>query len=255
MDAAPPEPCDPDAGAGRPPDTNDDVYGIDGCRPLPARLVVLGDSVADRITQPSKLVTGLRARVPNLVYEKFSVSGSRVSDLPAQARLVAPGAGHVFVFIWSLGNDLLVGGILQPDADLAPLHAAFAEVFDYFSDRGRFPGGATFLLNTYYDPFDNCDAPGARPWRGQATMDRVRYLHEVFFLDVAEARPDTVAIDHYPDFLGHGSNANIKGCPYCGSDNTQWVDGLMHPLAPGVEHVGDKWEVAFSRMLEPSCRG
>jgi hypothetical protein len=110
----------------------------------------------------------------------------------------------VFVFIYSIGNDLLLGQILQPDADLTPIHAAFAQVIDFFGDRARFPGGATFLLNTYYDPFDNCDAPGARPWRGRATMDRVLYLRKVLFLDVAEARTDTVAIDHYPDFLGHG---------------------------------------------------
>jgi hypothetical protein len=218
-------------------------------------LVVLGDSVAERFTEPSTLVTRLRERAPNLVYEKFSVNGSRVRDLPAQARLAAPGTGHVFVFIFSLGNDMASGEVLPPNADLAPLHAAFAEVFDYFSDRGRFPGGARFLLNTYYDPYDNCDAPGATPWRGRVTVDRVRYLHEVFFLDVAEARPDTVAIDHYPDFLGHGAKANIKGCPYCGSDNTQWVEGTLHPLPAGVAHVGDKWEVAFARMLEASCRG
>jgi hypothetical protein len=80
-------------------------------------------------------------------------------------------------------------------------------------------------------------------------MDRVFYLHEVFFLDVAEARADTVAIDHYPDFLGHGMNANIKGCPYCGPDNTAWVDGTYHPAEAGVEHVSDKWEVAFAQML------
>jgi hypothetical protein len=42
----PPEPCDPDAGINEPPDTNDELFGLDGCRPAPARLVVLGDSVA-----------------------------------------------------------------------------------------------------------------------------------------------------------------------------------------------------------------
>jgi hypothetical protein len=52
-------------------------------------------------------------------------------------------------------------------------------------------------------------------------MDRVFYLHEVFFLD----------------------------CPYCGPDNTAWVDGTYHPAEAGVEHVSDKWEVAFAQML------
>ena len=40
-----PPPCDPPS-TSPPPDTDDDIYGLDGCRPKPARLVVLGDSIA-----------------------------------------------------------------------------------------------------------------------------------------------------------------------------------------------------------------
>jgi hypothetical protein len=250
----PAEPCDPDAGAGEPPDTNDDVYGIDGCRPVPARLIVLGDSIAFVFGPNTPLVARLREWAPNVTWEGYAENGSQVASLPAQARRAAPGPGHVFVFIWSIGNDLLAGGILEPCADLSPYHAAFAEVFGYFGDRSQFPGGATFLLNAQYETKDGCGVPAAFPWRGPEVIERVLNLNKLFFLDVAEARPDTVAIDHYPDFLGHAANANIKGCPHCGQDNTQWTDFFgYHPNEAGRAHVGDKWAVAFAQMLAPSC--
>jgi hypothetical protein len=250
----PPEPCDPDAGAGEPPDTNDDIYGIDGCRPMPARLIVLGDSIATSFGADSPLTMKLREFVPSLAFELHAEAGSQMVHLPAQARRAAPGPGHVFVFIWSIGNDLGVG-LLEPNADLTARQTAFAETLGYFSDSGRFPGGVTFLLNTQYVTRDNCDAPGALPGRNPEVVQRLLDLNEIFFLDVAEARPDTVAIDHYPDFLGHGANANIKGCPYCGRDNTQWTDRLgIHPNGAGTAHIAEKWEIAFAAMLGPSCR-
>jgi hypothetical protein len=249
-----PNRCNPEAGAGKPPDTNDDLFGVDGCRPTPARFIILGDSIATGFQEDSLLVTRLRVLAPNAVFQSFAVDGSKIGDLPVQARRAAPGAGHVFVWIWSIGNDMLSGGILAPDADLAPRHAAFAEVFDYFGDPGRFSSGATFLLNTQFDPYDNCEAPGASPWAGPVVMARFLDLNRIFFLDVAEARPDTIAIDQYPDFLGHGRNANIEGCPYCSADNTRWTDGVgFHPNETGRAHVADKWAVAFARMLGASC--
>jgi hypothetical protein len=48
-------------------------------------------------------------------------------------------------------------------------------------------------------------------------------------------------------------NANIKGCPYCGPDNSTWVDGTLHLEPAGVAHIAEKWGLAFARMLEASC--
>jgi hypothetical protein len=99
----------------------------------------------------------------NLVVEAFPVSGTRVAALPGQARRAAPGPGHVFVWIWSIANDMLTGIVTDPNADLGPLRASFEEVFGYFGDTSLFPDGATFLLNTQYWPFDLCDGPGSNP--------------------------------------------------------------------------------------------
>jgi hypothetical protein len=248
-----PEPCDPDAGADQPPDTNDDIYGIDGCRPRPQRLILLGDSIASMFQPGSLLETGLRTRAPNVYFENYAFGGSKIQDLPAQARSAGPGPGHVFVWIWTIANGLLPDRLLEPDTDLAPFQAAFSDVFAYFTDPARFPGGATFLLNTQYGPFDDCDVPGAKIWEGPGTPERFRYLNQVFFLDVAEARSDTVAIDHQPDFLGHGTNANIKGCPHCSADNNTWLGFGFHLNETGNAHVAEKWTVAFDLMLADSC--
>jgi hypothetical protein len=247
----PGEPCDPDAGTDKPPDTNDDVYGIDGCRPVPSRLIVLGDSIANTFSDAFLVDSRLREWAPEVAFESYAEGGSAILHLPDQARRAAPGPEHVFVFIWSIGNDFSVG-IQDANFDLTSRHAAFAEVFAYFGDQTRFPGGATFLLNTQYTTRDECS--GRLPALGTELLERLRYLNKLFFLDVAEARTDAIAIDHYPDFLGHAAHANLKGCPHCGLDNTQWTDRVgVHPNAAGNEHVGEKWAVAFAGMLGGSC--
>jgi hypothetical protein len=249
-----PYPCDPDAGIDRPPDTDPDIFGSDGCRPSPARLVILGDSVADTPAVQRLVAERLRPlAAANLVVEAFPVSGTRVAALPGQARRAAPGPGHVFVWIWSIANDMLTGIVTDPNADLGPLRASFEEVFGYFGDTSLFPDGATFLLNTQYWPFDLCDVPGSSPDPGPILRERFLQINRTMFLDVAEARPDAVAIDHYPDFLGHADNANVRGCPYCGADNTPWTFA-RHPSEAGSAHIADKWAVVFERMLGSSCR-
>jgi hypothetical protein len=248
-----PHPCEPDAGTDKPPDTNPDIFGLDGCRPRPARLVILGDSIAEGHSGPSVAERLLPLAGPNLVVESFARSGARVRDLPAQASLAAPGAGHVFVWIWAIGNDMSSTDLVtNPNSDLAPLRAHFEQVLVYFGDAGLFPDGATFLLNTQYDPYDQCDAPGLKPWNGTVPTARFLQINQVMFLDVAQARPDAVAIDQYPDFLGHGDNANMRGCPHCGVDNTPWTIG-SHPTQAGAAHIGEKWAVAFEQMLGSSC--
>src|SRR4030095_9900802 len=114
--------------------------------------------------------------------------------------------------------------------------------------------GATFLLNTQYSPYDECgDPPG--PKTGVPLADEI-WLQEVnrrLFLDVAEQRNDTVAVDHYPDWPPRGDNANILGCPHCGADNTSWMYDRNHPNAIGHRHIADKWKVVLERMYASSC--
>jgi hypothetical protein len=250
-------PC-ADAGASAPPRQSDDLYGYDGCRPPPARFVVLGDSIAAchglprEQCGPDLIADYVRTRYsPSVVVESHAADGAFTEDVPAQARLVAGGPGHVAVWVWVIGNDIVAN-----QTDYAQWTAAWNDVFSYFTDRTRFPDGATFMLNTQYSPFDECVAA----WDPSNTTAEIepllRRINQKLFLDVAEQRPDTVAIDEYPDWLGHGAYANVRGCPHCGSDNTRWlmIDGL-HPNSVGEAHIVSKWEVAMDRLYGPACHG
>jgi hypothetical protein len=66
-------------------------------------------------------------------------------------------------------------------------------------------------------------------------------------------RPDVVTIDQYPDWLGHGWNAGIEGCPHCYQDNTEWQYDPVHPNAAGQRHIFEKWRLAVDRMYGGSC--
>jgi hypothetical protein len=246
-----PLPCTPEEIAAEPADTNDDIVGLDACRPRPSRFIVLGDSIADcsgvshddcaadRIAAHLKAVVG-----PELVFETRAKAGSVVADLAGQAATIEGGDGHVYVWMYAIGNDLLHG-----ISDPAPLVAGYQVVFDYFNDTSRFPDGATFLLNTQYDPYDQCTIPTAADPSSPAVTKLLLDMNQAVFLDVAEARSDTVAVDQLPDFLGHGQNADTTGCPYCRADNSTWVMAV-HPTPAGHQHIADKWTKALDAMLE-----
>jgi hypothetical protein len=191
-----------------------------------------------------------RSVAPGLEAKFLAEPGAFTAALPAQAANVEPGPGHLLVYVWAIGNDLLLGNF-----DYAGFEASWSEVFAYFTDTTRFPDGATFLLNTQYSPTDQCDPPGSR---SGFTPEQEQLLQEVnkrMFLDVAARRLDTVAVDHYPDWLGHGSNADMQGCPHCGADNTTWMIDATHPNAIGHRHIADKWRLVFERMYAAECAG
>jgi hypothetical protein len=78
-------------------------------------------------------------------------------------------------------------------------------------------------------------------------------VNRELILKAAESRPDALAIDQLPDFLGHGNNADTHGCPYCGSDNTQWISDTLHPNAIGNRHIAEKWYRALASVTGPAC--
>ncbi len=252
-----PFPCVAGSGVSKPPDTNDDVYGFDGCRPIPQRFAVLGDSIPacigsdgfDGSCSPQLVAEELARRAPGLRSERHAIPGAFVADLPSQAALVEPGPGHLVVYIWAIGNDLL-----QRSVDYDGWTAAFRQVFDYFTDTARFPDGVTFLFNAQYSPLDECfGVPGTQSAYTHADELNLQEVNRRLFLDVAEQRSDTVAIDHYPDWLGHGRNADVEGCPHCGADNTSWMADQLHPNALGHQHITAKWRLVFERMYGQDC--
>lgn len=252
-------PCTAEESAGNPVRTDDDIYGADGCTSPPARFIVLGDSIADctgvdmntTVCAPNLIAEHLRASLgPTLAFETHAVDGAKVEDLLSQAMKVAGGPEHVYVWTYCMGNDLT--DVATGTTDVSTLVTGYKAMFDYFADTSRFPGGATFLLNTQYNPNDECRVPGAKSYPASID-DLIISVNKTLILDVAEARPDAVAIDQLPDFLGHGNNANVHGCPYCGPDNTSWMNDVLHPNAAGNIHIAEKWYKAVDAMTGPAC--
>jgi lysophospholipase L1-like esterase len=261
--------CDPATSPVR-VDSDDDVRGIDLCRPVPARMVALGDSIAScffaidpdgsTACAPDLIAEYLRENyAPDLVYASHAVPGAVTAHGIMQAEQVAPGPGHIFVWVYLGGND--IGRCRQPDeaASLAcadqvivALRAQWEPILAYFSDPARFPDGATFLINTQYGLSDECENPGAGVGITPARSAKLREYNQRVFIDRALERADTVAIDQYPDWLGHGAFANNARCPHCyRDDNSPWlfVDGV-HPNATGQQHIADKWKVAIDRIYQ-----
>jgi hypothetical protein len=79
-------------------------------------------------------------------------------------------------------------------------------------------------------------------------------LARSFFIHLGEERPDTVTYDEYSDWLGHGNNADVLGCPYCGADNTSWMSpDRIHPNAAGYAHIASRWDAELDRMYGSDC--
>ena len=112
-EAMPIEPCD-EANAPLRKDEDDDIRGLDPCRPVPARLVVLGDSIAactglpdDADCAPELLADSLRETMaPELRYEFHAQPGADMAGAIARQQEVEPGPGHVLVWFFAGGNDL-----------------------------------------------------------------------------------------------------------------------------------------------------
>jgi lysophospholipase L1-like esterase len=248
-------------------DDNDDIVGLDCGRPRPTRMVTLGDSIAwcflpDFTTcAPTVIAEYLREHyAPELQYQSVAVPGAITADVLGQARLVPPGPGHLLVWIYVGGNDL--ARCAQPTLPptqacienlMAALPGRWSEVFAYFTDSERFPDGVTFMLNTQYSLFDQC-RHALGPERlafAEATLQR---FNRDIIMQSALDRADAVAIDQYPDFLGHAGNANRRGCPHCSrDDNSYWLFDGTHPNKRGGQHIADKWKVAIDRAYGGSC--
>jgi hypothetical protein len=254
MQLGAPPPCDPSSPP-RPIDTNDDIYGLDGCAPVPERLIALGNSVArcDETKAgcaPLALANYLRETYsPSLSYENHAENDSDLVDLLQEAKLVKGGNGHLAVWIFAFPSDPTS---LQVDLWKKQL----GDVFDYFTDTSRFPDGATFLLNTQYSPSDRCSLGGPVFASDPLTPEEelaLQTINQALFVDRGVAGADAVTVDQYPDWLGHGSHANMKGCPYCSTDNTPWQWDAVHPNQAGYDHIFAKWRIAVDEMYGGKC--
>lgn len=251
MQLGKPPSCDPNSPP-RPPDN--DVIGLDGCAPRPAKLVALGNSIAACVDKPGcapeQLADYVRKQyAPSLTYENHAANASDLTDLLRQASQVESGPGHVAVWLFAFPSD-------PTSLALDTWKTRMNTLMDYFADPGRFPDGATFMVNTQFNPSDECFLVGPAYASDPISPEEQKALQTInreLFIELGTSRKDTVTIDEYPDFLGHASHADMRGCPYCSTDNTSWVADSVHPNDAGYDHIFQKWKIVVDEMYGGKC--
>jgi lysophospholipase L1-like esterase len=224
--------------------------------PRPARMVVLGDSIAacanvggkmSADCSLKKLFDYLKATyAPALTYDNQAVGGAVTADVPArQLDAVQPGPGPVLVVVFVGGNDLSkyifasdAAAMKGLETDLPGVLAAWDKVFAFFDDRSKFPDGYRLILNNQYNPFDDCTA---LPYNVSAQKFELLHQFNGELAKVAQAKGATIT-DQYTPFLGHGHHYNVVKCPHYMVGAVGWMSDLIHPNAAGHADLFEQWK-------------
>ena len=259
----------PDAGGGG---TRPDANGGGGgsadaappvaCVPKPKKVLVLGDSITEcsviggdqaAACVSKKVADYVKANVePTAEYDNRANGGAVLSQLAAQLNGVTAD-GPVLVIAYMGGNDLAPYIFQSDDAANAAwptirqhLHDAWDGVFEKLADTSKFPDGATVIMNTQYNPFDDCTAP---PYN--LSDAKIQILHD--FNDeiraIAEAAGDkAILVDQYTPFLGHGHHYDVARCPFYAAGATPYMQDLIHANAAGNEVLAEVIEGGVDRL-------
>ena len=243
--------------------------GEAGCQPTPTRMVVLGDSIAacagvggkdSDDCAPKRLNSWLAANVGPLSYENLSVGGAATTDdSNFQLGTIEVGMpGHVLVMIYIGGNDLAPYIFASDQAALdgwnnttgPQVAAAWEEILDFLGDPANFPDGVTLLMNTQYNPFDDCTAP---PYNVSETKIELLHAHNDALEERAASREWAFITDQHPSYLGHGHYVNDSSCPYYDPSFEGWMGDLIHPNVLGHHHLSDEMVAVAEQELYGAC--
>ncbi|MCR9160694.1 MAG: SGNH/GDSL hydrolase family protein [Nannocystaceae bacterium] len=234
-----------------------DPSGGEVCGEVPTRMMFFGDSLfacfgldggKDAPSCSARLSHEYLAETyaPGVTYENLAVSGAVTRDVVMDQMPGAPVGmpGHTLVVIWVGGNDIS-GLLLSSDAEaeatyrdeLAPEFAMlWDEMSAWVDDPANFPDGATLIINTQFNPFDDCSASPFAFMSPLKTQLLAEYNEELRAR--VEAQPNAFLADQFPVFLGHGHHYATAECPHYDAENPYWMIGgadLVHPN--GLGHV------------------
>jgi lysophospholipase L1-like esterase len=234
-------------------------------RTVPARLVVLGDSIAACTNMGGdngpncglrKIYDYIKASyAPALVYDNQALGGAVTADVPMrQLPRVKTGPGHVLVLVYVGGNDLAkymfafdAAAERGFTADLPVVKAAWDGIFEFFQDRTRFPDGATVIMNNQYNPFDDCTAS---PYFITARKHELLAQFNGELMGIAAARGARLT-DQYTPYRGHGHHHAIARCPHYAAGTTPFMDDLIHPNAAGHDNLFQQWKRVVDDLYRP----
>lgn len=232
---------------------------------LPARYIVLGDAIPEALTgldgpdDPANSFLLLRDyikskyKATDLTYENIAKAGAATKDVPGEQldRVDTSKSGHVLVNIHVGGNDL-AAFILKSDqaakdafdSTMSQAEADWIKVFEFFEDKSKFPDGATFIVNTQFNPFDDCTEMHNLFRLTDVKIDLMKQFNGRLAA-LAKARDNAVVADNYAAFLGHGHHHDNDKCPHYESGNDYWMVG-----GADLTHINEKGYAGMTKVFE-----
>jgi len=258
--------ADAPGGGGGDGGPGDSGSGIDApprqCSPKPKRVVVLGDSItacsviggpqnADCVSK--KLSDYVIAQYGATSYENHAVGGAKMADIPSQLDAIQPAAGPALVVMYIGGNDLSPF-IFQSDAQamqawtmIEPqLVSTYDGVFAKLANTTTFPEGAVLLMNTQYNPFDDCTAS---PYNLSATKIGILHMFNDKVKSIADSHgAKAIVVDQHGPFLGHGHHYNVASCPFYKAGAAAWMQDTIHANPAGNVDLAAVMEAGTDRL-------
>lgn len=219
--------------------------GKKDCATLPVRYVVMGDAVPsgkvgvdgpdDEANGFKMLHTYIKETFPvkELSYENFAKGGAVTKTVPEEQldKVPTDKAGHVLVNIHVGGNDL-AEFIFKSDAaaedafgdKINEVDTNWNAVFDHFNDKSKFPDGATIIVNTQYNPFDDCTETHNLVTLTDKKIELMGKFNDRL-RKVATDQPNGIYADQHKKFLGHGHHHDKSSCPHYSAGSEYWMIG------------------------------
>lgn len=232
---------------------------------LPARYIVLGDAIPEALTgldgpdDPANSFLLMRDyikskyKAADLSYENIAKAGTSTKDVPGEQldRVDTSKPGHVLVNIHVGGNDL-AAFILKSDKaaqdafdqTMSQAEADWNTVFEFFEDKSKFPDGVTFIVNTQFNPFDDCTEMH-NLFRVSEVKIGLMKKFNARLAALANARKNAVVADHYQVFLGHGHHHDNDKCPHYESGSEYWMVG-----GTDLTHINEKGYAGMTKVFE-----
>ncbi len=250
----------PDGGPTETPDG-----GVRACPAKPKRLIILGDSItnctviggpnsADCVSK--QFYDYVKSKyAADVQYVNAAVGGAQTAGIKQQMDGLQTGMpGHVMVMLYIGGNDL-APYIFQSDAaammayeQIMPgIKANWDGIFAFFNDTTKFPDGATIVMNNQYNPFDDCTAA---PYNLSQLKSNLLHMFNVVLQDFAnEHFANTIIVDQYKPYLGHGHHYNVSTCPHYMAGATPFMKDLIHANADGNKALAAQMEHALDALF------
>ena len=256
----------PDAahnGDGGPTDGGTDIDAAPRmCAAKPKRVVVLGDSItacsviggAQNADCVSKKVSDyVIATYGATTYQNLAVGGAKLADIQAQLDNIQPAAGPALVIMYIGGNDLSPF-IFQSDqqamagyAMIEPMMTSvYNAVFAKLANTTTFPDGAVLLMNTQYNPFDDCTAS---PYNLSPAKTALLHTFNDKVISIANAHiQQAIVVNQHGPFLGHGHHYNVATCPFYKAGAAAWMQDTIHANPAGNVDLANVMNAGVDRL-------